>query len=407
MGWNWAQSLSRHGEVHVLTAARNRSSIETGGPPETAGSPVFHFVPELIPARVAGRLGLVWLLYYAWQWQAYRLASKLHRERPFDISHHVTYGSWRVPSFLWKLGVPFVWGPVGGGQNSPPGFGGLLGVRGRVFQAWRRFWQLLSGLDPFLRLNCRRAASILCANAATSRILPEASRWKCRLMVGVGCELSRPAPNRRHRKQKEPFRLLWISEMEAWKGLPLLLHTLARIEKPERPRATIVGDGAERSRWQDLATRLDIADCASFTGHIPDAEVREVLAEAHALVFTSLVETSGTVVLEGMAAGLAVIVLDWGGPGEMVTADCGVRIFPHSPEQVVVELAAAIQALATDAERCRSLGDAAQERVQSALAWNHKAQQVKDLYEEILRSRCNQVPGHQYRTPTVALSVSR
>ena len=410
LGWNWARSLSRHGEVHVLTAARNRPSIESGSGPEPGGSPVFHFVPELVPAGVAGRLGLGWLLYYAWQWQAYRLAAKLHRERPFDISHHVTYGSWRVPSFLWKLDIPFVWGPVGGGQNPPPGFGGLLGVRGRLFQAWRRVWQSLSRLDPFLRLSCRLAAVILIANTATKTILPHVSRSKGRLMLGVGCEPGGQTLARKKRSPREPFRLLWISEMAAWKGLPLLLHALARIERPERPRVTIVGDGRERSRWQALATRLDLAECTTFSGHVSDARVREAFAEAHALVFTSLVETSGTVVLEGMAAGLAVIVLDWGGPAEMVAADSGMSIFPHFPEQVEVELAAAIQSLSADPERCRRLGEAAQQRVRSLLGWRRKARQAKDLYEEILRSDRNEAkeaPDRPYSAPTAAPSISR
>ena len=394
----------------MLTAARNRPSIEGESAPEPGRPPVFHFVGELVPARVAGRLGLGWLLYYAWQWQAFRLAAKLHRERPFDISHHVTYGSWRVPSFLWKLGIPLVWGPLGGGQNPPPGFGGLLGVRGRLFQAWRRVWQSLSRLDPFLRLSCRRAAVILIANKATKTILPDVSRSKGRLMLGVGCEPGGQAPARKKRSPQEPFRLLWISEMAAWKGLPLLLHALARIEKSERPRVRIVGDGRERSRWQALAARLGVAECTSFSGHVRDAGVRQAFAEAHALVFTSLVETSGTVVLEGMAAGLAVTVLDWGGPRELVAADSGMRIFPHSREQVEVELAAAIQSLAADPERCRRLGEAAQERVRSLLGWHHKARQVKDLYEEILRSdrkEAKEAPDRPYSALTAAPSVSR
>ena len=390
----------------MLTAARNRSSIEGESGREPGRSPVFHFVGELVPARVAGRLGLGWLLYYAWQWQAYRLAAKLHRERPFDISHHVTYGSWRVPSLLWKLGIPLVWGPLGGGQNPPPGFGALLGARGRLFQAWRRVWQSLSRLDPLVRLSCRRAAVILLANRATKTILPDVSRSKCRLMLGLGCEPGGQAPTPTTRSRREPFRLLWISEMAAWKGLPLLLHALARIEGPERPRVRIVGDGRERSRWQALAARLGVAECTSFRGHVPDAEVREAFGEAHVLVFTSLVETSGTVVLEGMAAGLAVIVLDWGGPRELVAGDSGIRIFPHSPEQVVAELAAVIQALAADPERCRRLGEAAQQRVRSLLGWHHKARQVRDLYEEILRSDGDEAPGGRYPASTVAASLS-
>lgn len=37
----------------------------------------------------------------------------------FDITHHVAIADFRIIGFLWKLKTPFVFGPVGGGQNTP------------------------------------------------------------------------------------------------------------------------------------------------------------------------------------------------------------------------------------------------------------------------------------------------
>jgi len=40
-------------------------------------------------------------------------------------------------------------------------------------------------------------------------------------------------------------------------------------------------------------------------------------------------EGAGMVVIEAMAAGLPVVCLDYSGPGEIVTDECGIKIKPY------------------------------------------------------------------------------
>src|SRR3546814_13312282 len=54
-----------------------------------------------------------------WQWLAVGVARDLHRRERFDCVHHVTYAGLRIPSFMGRLGVRFVFGPVGGGESAP------------------------------------------------------------------------------------------------------------------------------------------------------------------------------------------------------------------------------------------------------------------------------------------------
>ena len=51
------------------------------------------------------------LYYVYWQWLALQKMRHLHRQKPFDLVHHVTYNSVEIPGFLWRLpGASFVWG---------------------------------------------------------------------------------------------------------------------------------------------------------------------------------------------------------------------------------------------------------------------------------------------------------
>ena len=57
------------------------------------------------------------LYYYLWQLTAIPKIRKHHKEVGFDISHHVTFVKYWAPSCLAWLDIPFIWGPVGGGES--------------------------------------------------------------------------------------------------------------------------------------------------------------------------------------------------------------------------------------------------------------------------------------------------
>lgn len=376
LGWNWARVLSERHEVDVVTTEWGRPAIEA----ELAAHPR----PGLRVHYVLGRLrrtstwpfGLGWLPYYLWQWRAYRLARRLHAERRFDLAHHVTYASWRSPSFMWKLGVPFVWGPVGGGQNIPRGFHRVLGWRGALRERLREAVQRLARLDPFVRATMRHAAVILAANTATKGFLPERYRGKTRQMLETAIDVG-GRPVAAVRDDARPLRILWVGQLVPIKGLPLLLEALAGLRGKLEFRLEVVGDGPERARWERLAGRLGLAGDVSFPGQLPHAEVQRRYLEADVFAFTSLRDTSGNALLEAMASGLPVICLDWAGPGDITTDECAVRIRPTSPQAGVAGLRDGLERLAVDADLRRRLGAAARRRAERSFSWPAKLESAE------------------------------
>src|SRR3546814_6341681 len=91
------------------------------------------------------------LHYLLWQKAAFDLARDLHARHRFDLVHHVSWGTVNAPPALWRLGPPFVWGPLGGGQSAPLRFHRYLGpaVVKEALRAARR--RLLDRKSP--RLN--------------------------------------------------------------------------------------------------------------------------------------------------------------------------------------------------------------------------------------------------------------
>jgi glycosyltransferase involved in cell wall biosynthesis len=122
----------------------------------------------------------------------------------------------------------------------------------------------------------------------------------------------------------------------------------------------------------------------TFVGFVDHKKLQERLHQAQAFVFPSLREFGGGVVIEAMACGLPPIVVNYGGPGELVTDDCGIRL-PMAPrQQLVRSLTLAMESLLHDPERCRRMSLASIDRVRCNFTWPQKAAQIVTIYRDVL-----------------------
>lgn len=383
IGWNWLRQASRHNEVWVLTTEESKVGYEKNPLPNAhiVMVPSFRRWNALWKSRIPG---LSWLYYYWWQWKAYRVAKKLHAEIVFDLVHHITFGSWRAPSFLCLLPIPFIWGPVGGGETVPRGLRRELGWAGRAAEMVRSACQIASRWDPLVRMTMRRAKLILAANRDTAEIIPGCYRNKVTTMPAIGMSLHEGASPVVASVDELGYLVLFAGMIEPRKGISLALKAFERFVQTGRNASfMVIGDGPDRGRLTELAQQLGIDGRVRFLGALPRAEVLGWMQAANALLFPSLRDSGGFVLLEAMMAGKPVICLDLGGPGEIVTPDCGVKVRPEQPEQVIADLAVALQHLANEPELGRAMGQAGRRRVHEQFEWDKKGEHAMELYRQL------------------------
>src|SRR5258705_7949801 len=121
-GWNWAIGLAEKSfEVHCFTREEGRPAIESHKIPANLH---FHYLalPLCLEKLYYSSTAGMYLYYLLWQWAFASKAKKLHRKVQFSIAHHVTWGSTQMGSFLYKIGIPYIFGPAGGGQKAPVNF---------------------------------------------------------------------------------------------------------------------------------------------------------------------------------------------------------------------------------------------------------------------------------------------
>lgn len=109
--------------------------------------------------------------------------------------------------------------------------------------------------------------------------------------------------------------LVWAGRLKRSKGAPLAVRAFARAlpELPGQTRLVVVGDGPDMPNLQQLRTELGLGDRLVLLGRQPGAVARASIASARALVFSSLRDTFGGVVLEAAEAGTPIVLAVHGG----------------------------------------------------------------------------------------------
>jgi glycosyltransferase involved in cell wall biosynthesis len=125
-----------------------------------------------------------------------------------------------------------------------------------------------------------------------------------------------------------------------------------------------------------------------FLGTLSRTEVKEKYLQADLLLFPSLHDSSGNVVIEALGYGLPVICLDLGGPAEIVTEECGivVPICGRSRADVGNAVAEAVAALETNESWRRRLALGAISRARELL-WSNQVHGVELLMEGVVKRR--------------------
>jgi glycosyltransferase involved in cell wall biosynthesis len=396
VGWGWIRAISEYHDLWVITADFHRGDIERAlsQEPRLSGRVKFyfvrnrpwHFAPTKGWASIEGSV-LKPIMNYAyglWQRDAYKLALDLQRKVGFDLAHQLTYVGFRFPGHLWKLDVPFVWGPIGGLENTPWRFLAGFGFSGFVYYAGRNIINSLQKrvlLAPQKAFRKARGGII----AATEGIRNEIRRWY-REESEVICEIGPPpttAENHSVRETREPLRLSWSGQHLPGKALPLLLRALVSLPADVKWQLDVLGEGPSTTKWQKLAQKIGVNEKCRWHGQMKRDDAIEIVHRSHIFIITSLKDLTSTVLLEAISQGVPVICPDHCGFSNVVTEDCGIKISLENPRQFESDLANAIKELANDEQRRRHLSKGALQRIRE-FSWEKKAKLVDTIYRKAI-----------------------
>ncbi|HUP72696.1 MAG TPA: glycosyltransferase family 4 protein [Acidimicrobiales bacterium] len=379
----------------LLTPSHNREAIEAGRSSQVTF--VYADVPGW-PADSGAAARIRRTHYNLWQLRILATAKRMHRQLGFDVVHHLTYAQYWTGSWMGRLRIPFVWGPVGGGESAPASVIEMLPPEGRRFERNRDLARWVGRRSPAVRSAARTATLTLATTEESKRAVETLQRrdytrrgvrkpgtttsLASSVAVLSNCalpesELDALAPSTR---STAAFRVLCVGRLEHWKGFQFAIQAFASL-LPEVPHAElhIVGTGPAESFLRDLVASLRLERNVHFVGPLPRPEVLERLAESHVLVHPSLHDSAGWATLEASAVGLPVVCLDIGGPALQVTDETGIKVPVEQAHHIVPLMAKALTRLARDPQLASRLGAAGRRRVEANFTWNRIGDQLATM----------------------------
>jgi glycosyltransferase involved in cell wall biosynthesis len=310
----------------------------------------------------------------AFEWRTWRQLRKRIFAGEFDVVLRVMPMSPVMPSpfafFLRKGPIPFVLGPLNGGLPWPGGFRQLKNQKEWISNL-RNLYRIL----PFARSTYRNAAAII---VASSQTFSEFAKYREKLFFvpEPGIALSLCSDDLRSANSDARLELLFVGGLVPRKACDIALRAAALLLRRDLARFTVVGDGPERSTLEELARSLGIEKNVSFCGWLDHKEVLKHMRSADVFLFPTLRDNGAGVVFEALACGAVPVVVDFGGPGDIVHSEVGCKVPLTTESDVVVQMEKALMQLAQDRTRLAQLRRQGMAYARECLTWEAKAEAV-------------------------------
>ena len=392
IAWNIIRHNSNHNRIIAVTRENNQTPIEQylaehPLPANTSLEFAYFDLPYWMRFWKKGGRGAL-LYHYLWHLAVVFFIKQ--QKFQFDIAHHLNFNNDWTPSFLWLLGKPFIWGPIGHHPKVPYNYIKQYGKKAMVLEEikWlvkKCFWTF----DPFLKITKYKAKKIIALNSSVQAVLGVADN-KIVVIPAAGNE----RPTLEVNKELNPkFQILSIGRLVSLKGFDVTINAFAKFfkaltpQKQKEVQLVIIGKGPQKKYIDQLIKKNELPANSILSKKWMDRRaLANYYANAQVFLFPSH-EGAGMVVPEALSYGLPVVCFDNYGPGELMDKNCGISVPYTTYEASIEKFGDALNQLYQDEILRKELSTNALERFENRFTWEGKSQQISMLYQTILRRK--------------------
>jgi glycosyltransferase involved in cell wall biosynthesis len=393
VGWTAVCRIARRHDVYVITDIHNKEGWEKGReegiiPPNVR----VRFLRDRSACSDNRFVAHIqsWLNYASFNRQVLQAALAWHAEENLDLCHQVTIATWRMPSPLWRLPIPFVWGPVGGAGYIQPAFRPILSWSARCFEHARNMNSALTLRSRAFRQCIGNASVVLAANEETEILLRphRGSKPLLRLPIAsmpqdkVARLLRPPRP-----PSNGPLRCFAGGNMIGSKGLSLALRALAlAARKGVDFHYMIAGGGPEIPAMKRLAEDLGISARVEFNYGFRGQDYIDALHRADVYLLPSFREGTPVTLLEACLAGCHAVVADVSAQGEIVRMAGGHAVSAANIDAMIDGLADALCWCAANRQALTSLARDTADKIAAGFSSERYDAVLEEAYRIALRA---------------------
>ena len=347
VGWNWATEYAKQNEVWVLTRDNNEPSITEyiRQNPEYVNENL-HFIYVGLPKHVTfwkkGRRGMR-LFYMLWQRKAAKVASWWNDKVKFDVVQHITFVSYTQPTYMYKLGIPLIWGPVSGGENIPSQIKIKMSKKEKVVEVIRIFSQKLALVTPSIKKTMQQAKLILAATEETKRKIPEQYLYKTYVLPAIGIE--KLPELKKVKRDDNRIKIIMAGRLIYWKAFDIGIKAFLQIaEHYPNAELHILGEGNRKSELMQIAGKY-LNKQVFFEAPVPHDQIYDFYKGFDIFLNTTLRDSGCMTMLEAIAAGIPCVAIATGGPHILLGEDSYCNVEPIDYVYCVNEIAEKLKQL--------------------------------------------------------------
>ena len=345
VGWSWVIEYAKYHQVWVLTRDNNEQTIKTylEENPEYNNENL-HFIYVGLSKKMTfwkkGRRGMR-LFYMLWQRKAVKIAKEWNKRIHFDLVQHVTFVSYTQPTYMYKLGVPLIWGPVSGGENIPIGIKIQMTKKEAAVEQMRKVSQYFAFIIPSVRNTMKAAKKILVTTQETKSRIPKAYISKTTVLPAISVEQIPDVCIEDRMDGK--IKIVMAGRLIYWKGFDIAINGFLSIaDKYPNAELHILGDGNQKKRLKKLS-QDKLGKQIFFEEPVKHDEIFKFYSNYDLFINTTLRDSGCMTLMEAMSVGLPCIAIATGGPDILLKGFEECKIKPTSYQDCVSSVAAKIE----------------------------------------------------------------
>lgn len=396
VGWSLAHALREFADVHLVTQVRNREAILRVGyaegtdftaiDSEAISQPVYRIAQVLRMGRGKGwtmNTAINALSYPYFEHLVWKHFGPDIRAGHYDIVHRVTpLTPTAVSSIAAKCkaaNVPFLVGPLNGGVPWPKGFD----AERRREREWLSYVRGAYKLMPGRRRMMKATAAFIAGSKHTASEIPDLYQDRVFYLPENAIDTTRFTQVAKQ-STAGPLRAVFIGRLVPYKGLDMGIEAARPHLANGSMRLDVIGDGPMRPELEAQVRDAGLEDTVTFHGGVPHELVQDIAAQCNILLFPSIREFGGGVVLEAMSLGVVPVIVDYAGPSELVTAETGFAVPIGNRSEIIQALRQTLEMVLADRSLLPGMAELARKRVAEEFTWPAKARKVSQIYGQVL-----------------------
>lgn len=391
VGWNIAMELAKSNNVTVVTSIEHKKKIEEYSQNNCLPfGVVYHgnYTLNKIMIRLPLHLGYnLYALY--WYKTVKKTMKELQKKNHFDVAHHLTWATFKYYDPVCELGIPYVIGPVGGGEKTPAGFSKDFSFMNKIMDAIRLYHLKRSLKNVNIQRMLHNANKVIATTPETASVIKPFCEKNCVIMQAIGLNKEQiliSKINKPSKKNSEKINLLFLGELKFWKGIDILISVAIEMKKNNADyHFNIVGAGHDESEFKRKVEQLELSDLFTFHGRLTYENAMQEYQNNDIFVYPSYHDSGALVVLEAMAKRIPVVVLDTGGPGFNVKKECGFKVpISNTLKETAIDFYAEIEHISDIIKSGKIdsyINNATKYLLQECL-WSNRAKEIQKCYDE-------------------------